>query len=368
VRLLTLFLCGDIMTGRGVDQALPHPCPPEIYETYLRDARDYVARAERVHGPIPRPVDFRYIWGDALAEMERLAPEARIVNLETAVTAGGEPWPGKSIHYRMHPHNLPCLTVAGIDCCTLANNHVLDWGYDALAETLASLEAAGVHRAGAGRDRQQAQAPAVLSLPGERRVLIFACGTSSSGIPPEWIAGAERPGVNLLPDLSARTAMRLAATMRNARQPGDVVVLSIHWGGNWGFAIPAVHRQFARLLIDESAVDVVHGHSSHHILGIEVYRNRPILYGCGDLISDYEGIGGYHTFRGDLGLLYFVTIDPLDGLVRLCLSPTHLRRFRLERAAGSEAGWLLETLNREGEKLGTRAELQLDGNLELHWK
>ncbi len=199
-------------------------------------------------------------------------------------------------------------------------------------------------------------------------MLVFACGASSSGIPAEWSAGTERPGVNLLPDLSERTAMHLAATMRSARKPGDVVVLSIHWGGNWGFAIPAVHRQFARRLIDESAVDVVHGHSSHHVLGIEVYRKRPILYGCGDLISDYEGIGGYHAFRGDLGLLYFVTIDPVDGLVRLRLSPTRLRRFRLERAAGGEAGWLLETLNREGETLGTRAEFQADGNLELHWK
>ena len=130
---VTLFLCGDVMTGRGVDQILPHPSSPEIFEAHARSALDYVGLAERAAGPIARPVDYAYVWGDALAEFERVRPDVRIVNLETAVTASQEPWAGKGIHYRMHPANVPCLTAAELDCCVVANNHVMDWSRAGLA-------------------------------------------------------------------------------------------------------------------------------------------------------------------------------------------------------------------------------------------
>src|SRR5512145_2882467 len=117
---VTLFLCGDVMTGRGVDQILPHPSKPRLFEPYVTSAVTYVELAERAVGPIPRPVGFDYVWGDALAELRRVRPDARIVNLETSVTRSNEAWPDKGIHYRMHPANVPCLTAAGIDCCALA--------------------------------------------------------------------------------------------------------------------------------------------------------------------------------------------------------------------------------------------------------
>ncbi len=107
------FLAGDVMTGRGIDQILPTSSSPEIYEQWLRSASDYIAVAERVSGPIPREVDYRYIWGDALPMLETAQPDVRLVNLETAVTISDEPWPGKGIHYRMHPDNIAVLTAAG---------------------------------------------------------------------------------------------------------------------------------------------------------------------------------------------------------------------------------------------------------------
>src|SRR5512133_1189507 len=134
--IVTLFLCGDVMTGRGIDQILPHSAPPQLFEPYVRDARKYVELAERQSGPIPRPVDFAYVWGDALAELQRRQPTVKLINLETSLTADGMHWPGKGIHYRMHPANVPLLTTAGIDVVALANNHVLDWGYAGLAQTL----------------------------------------------------------------------------------------------------------------------------------------------------------------------------------------------------------------------------------------
>ena len=113
--MITLFLCGDVMTGRGVDQVLPHPGDPRIHEPHARSAGMYVELAERAHGPIPRPVDFAYIWGDALEELARVRPGARIVNLETSITRSDDYWRGKGINYRMHPDNVPCLTAAHID-------------------------------------------------------------------------------------------------------------------------------------------------------------------------------------------------------------------------------------------------------------
>ena len=276
-RDMTLFLCGDVMTGRGIDQVLPHPGNPVLHEGYATSALDYVALAERANGPIPRPAEFAYVWGDALAEWARNAPDLRIVNLETAVTTRDDWQRGKGIHYRMHPANVPCLTAAGIDCCVLANNHVLDWGDAGLAETLDTLRRAGLQRAGAGRDRAEAAAPAVLPVAGKGRVLVFAYGAQSSGIPPVWAAAAGLPGVNLLPDLSPATLQQIAAQVQAIKQPADVVVASIHWGSNWGYAVPAAHQRFAHGLIDRCGVDVVHGHSSHHPLGIELYRGRPIL-------------------------------------------------------------------------------------------
>ncbi|MGD2082931.1 MAG: CapA family protein, partial [Chromatiales bacterium] len=153
---LTLFLGGDLMTGRGIDQILPHPNDPVLYESYVRDAGVYVELAEAANGPIPAPVSFDYIWGDALDLLARIRPDARIVNLETAVTSSDVPWPGKGINYRMHPKNVPALTAAALDCCVLANNHVLDWGHGGLAETLVSLRDAGMIVAGAGRNAVEA--------------------------------------------------------------------------------------------------------------------------------------------------------------------------------------------------------------------
>ena len=365
-RGITLFLCGDVMTGRGIDQILPHPGKPHLFEPYQRSALGYVGLAEQESGRIQRPVDFAYIWGDALDAFRRIGPDLKIVNLETAVTASEDAQPGKGIHYRMHPANLPCLSAAGIGCCVLANNHVMDWGLKGLTETLESLHRAGIATAGAGRDAAEAAAPAVLDVPGKGRVLVFAWGMASSGVPVEWVAGAQRPGVNYLPDLSERSLRGVARQVQAARRDGDLVVASLHWGGNWGFAVDPQQRAFARSLIDMAGVDVVHGHSSHHVRGIEVYRGKPILYGCGDLLSDYEGIGGYEQYRSDLTLMYFPTLEQ-GRLTRFVLTPTRIRRFRVNYAPEDGVRWLVETLNREGGPFGTRVAMLAERELQLHW-
>lgn len=360
---LRLFLCGDVMLGRGVDQILAHPGDPTLHEHYLRSALDYVRLAERANGSIDRPVDDAYVWGDALAEFERHRPDLRIVNLETAVTTRGTALP-KGINYRMNPRNAGVLCAARIDCCSLANNHVLDWGSDGLTDTLATLAAAGIASTGAGTSAASAWAPATLTV-GASRVQVYACADASSGVPADWAANAHHTGVALLPDLSIDSAERLAAGIHARQQAGDRVVVSIHWGGNWGFDIPQSQRAFARALIDAQAADIIHGHSAHHIKGVEIYQNRPILYGCGDLLNDYEGIPGHEHYRGDLGLMYFVTLESDGRLQALDLVPTRVRRLRIERASGKDRRWLRDSLRRECAALQTSVRDNSDGSFSL---
>ena len=362
---LRIFLCGDVMTGRGIDQALPHPVNPILYEPYVRDAREYVHLAEKAHGPIPRPLTFDYIWGDALQELERAEVDFRIPNLETAIASAETPWPGKGIHYRMHPQNISCLSAAHISACILANNHVLDWGYHGLSETLQTLNAAGIAYSGAGNDANEAMQPAVLNVTGKGRLLLFSFGSTTSGIPQEWKATSISPGLNLLDELSEATAARICDEMRDHQQPGDLLVASIHWGSNWGYEIPREQVLFAHRLIEEG-VAIVHGHSSHHVKAIEVFRGRLILYGCGDFLTDYEGISGYEAFRGDLALMYLVELDSGSGeLIAARVVPMQMRRFRLERASAADAKWLCNLLNELGERFGTASRLEQDNSLTL---
>ncbi|MBN1836271.1 MAG: CapA family protein [Spirochaetales bacterium] len=362
----SLFLCGDVMTGRGIDQILPHPGNPGLHESYVRDARDYVAIAEQANGSIPHPAAFSYIWGDALEELERTRPDARIINLETSITTSSDFWPGKGIHYRMHPQNGPSLTAAAIDACCLANNHTLDWGRAGLVETLATLARWGIRIAGAGRNLAQAQAPAVIPVPGKGRVIVVSLCSTTSGVPHEWAAGPDTAGVALIRDLSEATVRELAKQFRKLERPGDILVVSIHWGGNWGYQVPELHREFAHRLIDQAGVDVVHGHSSHHPRPIEMYQGRLVLYGCGDFVNDYEGIRGYERYRDDLALMYLPRIDPVTGrLVELRMVPLQRRRFRLQRASQADARWLRDTLDRHSRPFGSRITLGEDGSLYL---
>jgi poly-gamma-glutamate capsule biosynthesis protein CapA/YwtB (metallophosphatase superfamily) len=362
---ITLFVCGDVMTGRGIDQILAHPSAPGIQEPCVRDAREYVELAERANGRIPRAAHPAYIWGDALERLERMHPDARVINLETSVTRHNGYWPGKSIHYRMHPLNIGCLTRARIDICALANNHILDYSYEGLDETLRTLRSAGMKTVGAGRNLEQARRPTIIDLPHHRRIVVFSMGFESSGIPPSWAAGPDSPGVGWLPDHSDATADAFLGRVRQVKRAGDVVVASIHWGSNWGYEIPFSQIRFAHRILD-GAVDLIHGHSSHHPRAIEMYRGKLVLYGCGDFITDYEGISGYEEFRDDLVLMYFPRIDPGTGhLLALSMTPLRIRRMQLAYATPDESKWLRDRLALASREFGPDFELTSDGRLML---
>jgi poly-gamma-glutamate capsule biosynthesis protein CapA/YwtB (metallophosphatase superfamily) len=361
--VVVLCLTGDVMTGRGVDQILPAAGAPRLWEQYSTSARDYVALAEAASGPIPQPVDFSWPWGDAMQVLDELAPDLRIVNLETSITSSDDFQPAKAVLYRMHPGNVACLIAARLDACALANNHVLDFGVGGLEETLDVLTRAGLRPVGAGGDVERAWSPVVLTA-GGHRVLVWSVGSASSGVPHSWAAGPEGAGVAFLnehhnPDIDA-----LCERVRRVKLPGDIAVVSVHWGSNWGYDVTRAQVRFAHRLID-SGVDLVHGHSSHHPRPVEVYRDRLVLYGCGDLINDYEGIGGKERFRGDLRLMYLARLDRAGGLAELRMVPLQSRQMRLRLASEEDARWLHRVLRKASRGFGSRVDLAPDAGLLL---
>ena len=174
--------------------------------------------------------------------------------------------------------------------------------------------------------------------------------------------------MNLLPDLSDHSVQKVSELIRGHARSGDIVIVSIHWGNNWGYHIPEDQVDFAHRLIDRAGVDMVHGHSSHHVKGLEVYRDRLILYGCGDFLNDYEGIAGEEEYRPDLTLMYFPSMDASTGaLTRLEMAPMQIRHLRLNRASRDDAIWLHDVLNRESAARGVRLRLRHDGMLSAEW-
>jgi poly-gamma-glutamate synthesis protein (capsule biosynthesis protein) len=231
---------------------------------------------------------------------------------------------------------------------------------------LETLDNANIKRAGAGLDLLEAEAPAVLTVKGKGKVIVFSFGLESSGIPGSWAASKNRPGVNRLNNLSMETVQHIKDMIKGVKQQGDIVIASIHWGDNWGYTIPETHIEFAHKLIDIAGVDIIHGHSSHHFRALEVFKGKLIIYGSGDFLNDYEGIGGHEEYKSDLALMYFARIDPYTGkLVHLQMTPMQIKHFRLNRISRSDALWLQDTLNREGMKFGTRVQLNEDNTIIL---
>ncbi len=185
----------------------------------------------------------------------------------------------------------------------LANNHVADWDYSGLVETLETLEKASppIPYIGAGKTIQEAITPHIQYIPSKHlKILYFGIGSPSSGIPVEWLAKENQAGVAMVNEKKSYSKnfvmgaiqQRIAKEEKEKGKDGNmVVVMSVHWGGNWGFDIPKEQMRFAHELVDKCGIDLIHGHSSHHVKAFEVYKGKLILYGCGDFLNDYEGIG-----------------------------------------------------------------------------
>jgi len=348
---------GDVMLGRLVDQVLPsHVEAPE-------DAM-HAHMLFRVRNPkVKLPVEHKYVWGDVLEDIK--SADVRLVNLETSVTTHPVKYPGKAFNYRMHPDNLQSLKEAHIEYCSMANNHTLDFSVQGLYDTLSSLTKRDIAWAGAGKDITEASKPAVFTAKG-KKIACFSMADHYNF----WAAGPNTPGTNFLDVDSFKKEdidkIKEQVKEVRAKENPDIVVWSLHWGGNYCWQPSKEKQDFAHRLIDECGVDIIHGHSSHHIQGIEVYKGKPIIYGCGDFVDDYAVDQEY---RNDLSFAYFVEWNSKDKRVeKIELVPTKVECCQVVKAAHEDKKWLLRTLQKLCQPFQTQVGLLPNGNFQVMGK
>ena len=297
---MKLALAGDTMLGRGVADRLERE-PPES------------------------------LFAPELVEIAREA-DLFVLNLECCISARGEPWPGRVFRFRAPPWATQALVHLGVDCVTLANNHALDFGYDALLDTLAHLDAAGIRVVGAGTDLELARAPVVLD-----GVTIVAF----TDHPREYAATVERPGVAFGPP--------------EALPEAEFVLVTPHWGPNMTTEPPRNVRRTAETLLDAGAT-LIAGHSAHVFHGVA----PRVLYDLGDFVDDYVVDP---KLRNDLGLFFLVDLagDELEA-VPLKLEFTYTRL-----ATGDDAAWITRRFTAACAAFGT-AVTERDGRLVARWR
>ncbi len=294
-----------------------------------------------------------YPWGDTLPVLARA--DLRIANLECVLAAGGEPEAGKVFHFRSDPKNAASLRSAGIDLVALANNHVLDFGAEAFREMPPALDAAGILHAGAGMDRDAARRPVVLRAAGT--AVGFVAFTDNR---PGWEAD-HKPGVYYVPVVDwDRRVGELLDLVRRTKARSGLVIVSAHWGPNWGSEVPSEHRRLAHALI-EAGADVVYGHSPHIFRGVELFRQHPIIYSAGDFVDDYAVD---RVERNDQSFIFLLETDAAKPR-SLRLHPTLIRDFQV-RLARAEAREIAGRMQRLSGHLGTASTWRDDqGCLEI---
>lgn len=350
-RTFTLNFVGDCMLGRLIDQLFPqHVHNPEearIAHSFLR-TRDNL---ETYKPATP--------WGNTLPLLHEA--DFTLVNLETAVTNHSTKWPNKVFNHRMHPANIAALQAAQVDYAGLANNHTLDFCDEGLLETVQTVKAAGVAFAGAGETSEEATRPAILKLTGRKKehdVHVWAAADH----PGDW---AKVPMFHFI-DYSQQTKDRLKQLLNDPSSGRAALkVFSVHWGPNYSWQPAQEIQSMAHFLTDECGIDVIHGHSSHHVQGVEKYHGKLIIYGCGDFVDDYALVPEY---RNDLSGIWRVSIEESeDGetlrLRSLEMYPTKIESFTARRLYSYEkdSQWVRQRVKMLSQELGTHAEFEHEG-------
>lgn len=316
---MILALAGDTMLGRGVAERITEDGPGSL----IAD-------------------DVRAVLGEA---------DLFVLNLECAISDRGDPWPDprKPFFFRAPPSAVEVLRLIGADCVTLANNHALDFGSEALLDTLDQLHAAGIAAVGAGADDVAAWTPVVLECGGIR---IGVVGVTDH--PPEFAAAPGRPGVAYA-DLHHGLPERLRATI--AGIDADVVLATPHWGPNM-IGAPLDYVREAAGALRAAGATLVAGHSAHVFHGV---ADR-VLFDLGDFIDDYAT---HPDLRNDLGLLFLVTVERgrprrVEGF------PLALDYCRTRLAQPEEAAWIADRFRRACADLGTAVSVVGD-RLVVEW-
>jgi poly-gamma-glutamate capsule biosynthesis protein CapA/YwtB (metallophosphatase superfamily) len=303
---IRLALAGDTMLGRGVAERLATD-PPES------------------------------LFAPEVVEAAREA-DLFVLNLECCISDRGRPWddPGKPFFFRAPPVAVEALVHLGVDCVTLANNHALDFGEDALLDTLKHLSAAGIASVGAGADEGAARSPALIDAGGFRLAIVGA-----TDHPRDFAAGPDRPGVAFA-DLREAVPGWLVRAV--GATDADAVLVTPHWGPNMT-SEPVPHVREAAGTLVEAGATLVAGHSAHVFHGVA----PRVLYDLGDFVDDYAVDP---VLRNDLGLLFVVILD-LAGPTRVEAVPLRLDYCHTRLAEGEDAEWIRRRFARACVAMGT---------------
>jgi len=314
---VTLALAGDTMLGRGVAEMLSSG--PQIS-----------------------------LFSEEVAEATRSA-DLCVLNLECCISERGERWPapGKPFFFRAPPAAVGTLAQLGVDCVSLANNHALDYGYDALLDTFRYLADAGIEWVGAGPDEASARDFALLDAADEKIAVLGA-----TDHPLDYSAGEDRPGVAFT-GLRAGVSDWLVDAIRDARDAADVVLVTPHWGPNM-MAEPVEWVAAAAPVLVSAGADLVAGHSAHVFQGVD----GNVLFDLGDFVDDYA-VDPH--LRNDLGLLFFVAVGA-SGVERVEALPLKLDYCYTRVAEGEDLRWIEDRFARACEAFGATVDL-VEGRL-----
>ncbi|MFD1563317.1 CapA family protein [Haloarchaeobius amylolyticus] len=302
------------------------------------------------------------VWGTVLERLRGL--DGLVINLECCLSTRGQQWQRtyRPFHFRADPDwAIPALEHAGVDVCTLANNHILDYEEVALRDTLEALDEAGIARTGAGETIDEALEPAVRTIgdtdTSDDDLEIAVIGLTDNT--PEYAADEESPGTGWI-EIDADDAEmreRVRETLERARETNpDLLVASLHWGPNMVTEPPESFQAFGRWLIEEG-VDIVHGHSAHVFQAIEVHEGRPIIYDAGDFVDDYRVDP---ELRNDRSFLFVLSVTPDGDPLELRLHPTEIEDCAVDEASSEAAEWARERMRNLSAPFGT--EFDRDGD------
>lgn len=304
---------GDVMLGRLVNESLQHKSPD-------------------------------YPWGNTLSLLQDA--DVRICNLECVLSDIGKPWSltPKVFHFRSDEKNVKTLQAADIHLVSIANNHVLDFEYEAMKRMIDILDQNGIKHAGAGMNLKEAAKPACLQVNNLRIAMIALTDNE-----PMWAASENKPGIFYIPmDVDDNRMLQLLEHMAHVKKEVDLLVISLHWGPNWSYYPSEEHIKVAHAMIDVGA-DVIFGHSPHIFRGIEIYKNRPIIYSAGDFIDDYAVD---EVERNDESFIFVLEIGHNFSL-KLHLYPTCIGKFQAIRAPDSRQKAILTHMEKLCQDFGS---------------
>lgn len=268
-----------------------------------------------------RVVGTDYDWAFAKLDAYRDADVA-MVNLENPLTVAQTRRPGKSFNFKAHPNSVQVLKDGGVDIVTLANNHTMDYQSAGLQETIATLDNAGIHAVGAGRDLTEARRPEILEVKGQR---IAYLGYYNA----HWhAAGQNQAGTN------PRDYEAIAADIKAIRDQVDWVIVNYHWGEEMARYPAGYQIELAKFSIDQGA-DVIVGHHPHVLQGAEIYKGRPIVYSLGNFI-----FGGNSRTNYDTAVLK-VSLNQ-DRQMKVEFVPIEVRRYQAQVAQGANGQRILQ--------------------------